>query len=168
MKLVIYLRYHLFSLLQRRTGIAKTFSLPHLFLLVWNQEGKQILPFHLGISPLLCLHGMTFKQPSIFDHQVLHYHDQVIGVLASRNSIMLMGIETLMRVSQSYPLKPTGWLITRGRKVARAVTVFHFSAIFSSCSPKNDFMWNHSRFKNSVCMVVPLSLSKENGKKCNT
>lgn len=93
---------------------------------------------------------------------MLHSPGRVTGLLANRNSTMLMGTGTVTRVSQSYPLKHIGRLITRDRKAARAITVFLFSpssppiptAILHVfyCSPKNDFVWeSFQRFsKKSV------------------
>lgn len=162
MILVNSLRYHLFSLLQRHKENAKTFNLPLLFLRVWRLEEIQTLPFPREIFLPPCPQDTIPSQACIFDLLVLHSPGRVTGLLASRNSTMLMGTGTVTRVSQSYPLKHIGRLITRDRKAARAITVFLFSpssppiptAILHVfyCSPKNDFVWeSFQRFsKKSV------------------
>lgn len=162
MILVNSLRYHLFSLLQRHKENAKTFNPPLLFLRVWRLEEIQTLPFPREIFLPPCPQDTIPSQACIFDLLVLHSPGRVTGLLASRNSTMLMGTGTVTRVSQSYPLKHIGRLITRDRKAARAITVFLFSpsslpiptAILHVfyCSPKNDFVWeSFQRFsKKSV------------------
>lgn len=162
MILVNSLRYHLFSLLQRHKENAKTFNPPLLFLRVWRLEEIQTLPFPREIFLPPCPQDTIPSQACIFDLPVLHSPGRVTGLPASRNSTMLMGTGTVTRVSQSYPLKHIGRLITRDRKAARAITVFLFSpssppiptAILHVfyCSPKNDFVWeSFQRFsKKSV------------------
>lgn len=137
MILVNSLRYHLFSLLQRHKENAKTFNPPLLFLRVWRLEEIQTLPFPREIFLPLCPQDMIPSQVCIFDLLVLHSPDRVTGVLASRNSTMLMGTGTVRRVSQSYPLKHIGRLITRDREAARAITVFLFFPLLLSYPHSN-------------------------------
>lgn len=166
MILVNSLRYHLFSLLQRHKENAKTFNPPLLFLRVWRLEEIQTLPFPREIFLPPCPQDTIPSQACIFDLLVLHFPGRVTGLLASRNSTMLMGTGTVTRVSQSYPLKHIGRLITRDRKAARAITVFLFLPLLL-LSPQQYYMYfivhqrmiscgSHSRDSlRNLCMAVP-------------
>lgn len=166
MILVNSLRYHLFSLLQRHKENAKTFNLPLLFLRVWRLEEIQTLPFPREIFLPPCPQDTIPSQACIFDLLVLHSPGRVTGLLASRNSTMLMGTGTVTRVSQNYPLKHIGRLITRDRKAARAITVFLFLPLLL-LSPQQYYMYfivhqrmiscgSHSRDSlRNLCMAVP-------------
>lgn len=166
MILVNSLRYHLFSLLQRHKENAKTFNPPLLFLRVWRLEEIQTLPFPREIFLPPCPQDTIPSQACIFDLLVLHSPGRVTGLLANRNSTMLMGTGTVTRVSQSYPLKHIGRLITRDRKAARAITVFLFLPLVL-LSPQQYYMYfivhqrmiscgSHSRDSlRNLCMAVP-------------
>lgn len=166
MILVNSLRYHLFSLLQRHKENAKTFNPPLLFLRVWRLEEIQTLPFPREIFLPPCPQDTIPSQACIFDLLVLHSPGRVTGLLASRNSTMLMGTGTVTRVSQSYPLKHIGRLITRDRKAARAITEFLFLPLLL-LSPQQYYMYfivhqrmiscgSHSRDSlRNLCMAVP-------------
>lgn len=166
MILVNSLRYHLFSLLQRHKENAKTFNPPLLFLRVWRLEEIQTLPFPREIFLPLCPQDTIPSQACIFDLLVLHSPGRVTGLLASRNSTMLMGTGTVTRVSQSYPLKHIGRLITRDRKAARAKQCSFFLPLLL-LSPQQYYMYfivhqrmiscgSHSRDSlRNLCMAVP-------------
>lgn len=173
MILVKYLQYHLFSLPPKHKWIAKTFSLPHLFLREWNQEEIRTLPFPRGTFPRLCPLDMIPSQPHNFDHQVLRSPDQVTGVLANQNSITWTGTGTVRKESPSYPPKHTEWLITRDRKVARGSNFVspakpHSSPAIFTCIllfTEDDFMWES--FQQFFWKSVHGSafISKEDGNK---
>lgn len=166
MILVNSLRYHLFSLLQRHKENAKTFNPPLLFLRVWRLEEIQTLPFPREIFLPPCPQDTIPSQACIFDLLVLHSPGRVTGLLANRNSTMLMGTGTVTRVSQSYPLKHIGRLITRDRKAARAKQCSFFLPLLL-LSPQQYYMYfivhqrmiscgSHSRDSlRNLCMAVP-------------